>query len=554
MPDNRDIQPLRPAAEQFDGLEIGQLVEPQYPILDKDEVWDGITDLRDQLTAEERAWLRPEETVIHIHERELALPDRPVTAEEILMKAARADAPRQIGYHGPTVASVGLIAGQPQSRYERQHGRDGLIAADDVKHSHPKLLDAEVVSLAGLQGLEDEPFIPGQPYGFERPGAIILVNFAADDPLGLKFQTRKDWKRRFYGSADAPGLFVNAIADLQAADPGYLFRRTYDAIDGTTYVINHAFDLSVKWLLDRMRDNPEGLVEYHNPYTNGRGMRNQGWKDSADAMVHKNGDWVNAVNGVAPIEIQCQAVISLRKAASIYRGVYENIRLARLLEDRADGLLRFILEKGWVEDERGGYFAMGWDRDEAGRPRRIETRSIDMHSVLRVLDMEDPEHKAMTREVVRTLTGEDMFTRWGSRVMSSREKAYGDLRYHCSVWPDKSNRVAESIGSAGLFGLDRFMGGRTTRLIEAVGCIPEHISGQDSEYPIIPTKDVYVYDRRYNEVHLAEQAPPLGQTWGASSEIGKRDRYRHTPPQAFTAEDQQFESTVVAALQERLAS
>ena len=135
--------------------------------------------------------------------------------------------------------------------------------------------------------------------------------------------------------------------------------------------------------------------------------------------------------------------------------------------------------------------------------------------------------------------------------MSSQAKAYGHLRYHCGVWPDKSNQVAESMSSIGLFGLDRWMGQRTTALISFLGCIPEHISGQDSEFPILPSRDAYVYNSRYDEVYLAEQMPPLGQTWGASSEIGKAYRYGHCPRAALETADRSFESSIIQTLAER---
>jgi len=138
--------------------------------------------------------------------------------------------------------------------------------------------------------------------------------------------------------------------------------------------------------------------------------------------------------------------------------------------------------------------------------------------------------------------------------MSSREKAYGDLRYHCGVWPDKSNRVAEAMSHIGLFGLDRFMGSRTTGLLDNVRCVPEHISGEDSEEPKLPQKDLYVYNTTYKELHLAEQVPPLGQTWGATSEIGKKKRYETIPQHAFAEEARKFEDEIIADIRSRYAA
>lgn len=528
--------------------ETDEVLEPSFPILDVHELGSELEDLREQLSAEDRALLRPEEVVVHVHRQEIMLPTHPITPIEVVMKAANVSMPEEIGFMGSTVASVDIHGTGERSRYERQHGRDDLIAGEDLKYIHPQLLDTVVASLASTQGTKNEVYFPGTPYGFERPGSIILVDFSPDDPLGQKFQNYKDWAPRFYASVDAPGLFVDAIAHLQSIDPSYVMKREYTATDGSVHKIIRAFDLSVLWLTERMDENPQGLIEYRNPYENGRGMRNQGWKDSADAMVHKNGEWVNSQYGVAPIEVQCQAVTSLRKAAAIYRSVHSNEIAAQQLEARAESLFNFILEQAWVQDERGGYFATGWDRSEDGSLRRIETRSIDMHSVLRILDMSNPDHKAMARETVRTLTSEEMLTRWGSRVMSAKEKAYGHLRYHCGVWPDKSNRVAESMTAIGLYGVDRMLGGLTTNTVTALGCYPEHISGEDSDAPQLPTKDVYVYNTKYRELYLAEQVPPLGQTWGATSEMGKDYRYSQIPFQANAPDDRRFEAEIEATI------
>ncbi|HET9098469.1 MAG TPA: hypothetical protein VFN51_02525 [Candidatus Saccharimonadales bacterium] len=570
---------VRIAKLQPDLHEQEQITEPKYPLLDASEVWDGQTDLKNELAVDVRERLREEEVLIDISPAKLRLPSRKVSSLEILMKAAHASSPDEIGNNGPTVASVSFFEDNSDSRYQRQHGRDDLYAAMDVcdipfteltsleeyadpvvrdylshvsGETYPKLLETVVLSLAASQGMREEAFVEeanieeGLPYGFEKPGSIILVNFEDGDPLGRKFMNRKGWRPRFYASADAPGLFIDAIASLYAKDNNFFLKHAYEAIDGNTYSINHAFDLTVRWLTSNMDHNPAGLVYYSNPYRDGRGMRNQGWKDSAEAMVHKDGNWADSNAGVAPIEMQAQAVISLRKAAAIYRQAYSSANeLADDLERRADKLLKFILNDGWIEDESGGYFAMGWDRVVEGGIRRIETRSVDMHYMLRVLDMGDPYQKEMVHQTVQSLTSRDMLTRWGNRVMSRSEAAYGDYRYHCGVWPDKSNRVAESMAACGFYGLDKYLGRLTSNLIDRLGFIPEHIAGVDSAEPAIPKNDLYVYNRKYSELYLVEQIPPLWQTWGASSELGKIYRHLTTPQEADADEDRQFEKKII---------
>ncbi len=542
------------AADRQPRLETDRLVEPEFPILDVSEVWEGSAEALEELTLEEQARLRPGEIPVYVRRSEVKLPEVPVTPHEILMKATHARTPAEIGYNGPSVASVSIDDSE-ESRYKRLHGRDGLYAAMDVEVDYPQLLDTTVVSLAESQGMNKEEYIPGQPFGFEQPGSIILVNFAPEDPLGQKFLRLKHWRNRFYGSCDAPGLFVDAVSRLQARNPSYLIQTMYTAINGRTDDISNAFDLSVLWLTDRADSNAQGLMEYKNPLTNGRGMRHQGWKDSFDSMVHKDGSYVDSTYGVAPIEIQCQTIISLRKAAAMYRNHYqdtaENRELADGLERRADTILNFILDHGWVDTAKGGYFAMGWERDEDGQVMRIETKSIDMHWVLRVLDMKNPSQKELAFQTVDTLAGEDMLTRWGSRVMSNSEKGYGDYRYHCGIWDDKHNRMAASMSWLGLYGYDRFLGGLSSDLYDATGCFPEYIAGIDAEFPVFPDMDLYVFNPDYNELYLAEQIPPLGQTWDATSIIGRQNRYTRIPPHAINPADRRFEQRLITSIDQR---
>src|SRR5947209_1969960 len=89
-------------------LEIAAGPESLYPLLDIAEV-DRTQDITDLLTTEDQPKLRPDEVVIHVYQREVQLPPKPVTPLEILMKAAKAAIPEEIGFMGPTVASVDIL-------------------------------------------------------------------------------------------------------------------------------------------------------------------------------------------------------------------------------------------------------------------------------------------------------------------------------------------------------------------------------------------------------------------------------------------------------------
>src|SRR4051812_40445004 len=81
--------------------------EPLYPILKINEL-PRTADLKAQLPREVSKYLGPQMEVVHIHQPELIWPARKVSAIEVCMKAARARHANEIGYNGPTVASVNL--------------------------------------------------------------------------------------------------------------------------------------------------------------------------------------------------------------------------------------------------------------------------------------------------------------------------------------------------------------------------------------------------------------------------------------------------------------
>jgi glycogen debranching enzyme len=513
---------------------------PKYPILHQREVGEKTTDLKDQLPNYIDGELTDDEIVAHIHIPKPETPDHDLTAEEVVMKAAGAAIPEEIGYNGPTIASINPNESAEESRYGRQHGRDDIYAALDVADVYPQLMYAVADSLADSQGQRNEEYVPGQPFGFEKIGGIILVNNDPEDPLAKKFETYKEWKPRNYASADATPLYITLLRKLEQIEPGYL--------SDSNPKMHRAFSLATKWLIDRTSENPEGLVEYRNPIPSGGGMRHQGWMDSADALVHENGDWIDSRYGVASIDVQSKAYEALRIAANINRK-YGKQELADELDKRADSIREFVIENGWVDDSKGGYFAAGWERQADGSLKRINLKTIDMASPLMgtMLKGDDPRFKPLIHKAIRSIHQPDMKTRWGLRARSNLEISYGHLWYHCAVWPDKTGRVAAAMSNHGFYGLDRNLGNRCSRVFSVTGVFPEHISGEDSLYPVVPDADVYVYNRRYNELHLKTLAAPLAQTWDATDEIGRKYRYEHViPRRAEDPEKRAFEDEILA--------
>jgi hypothetical protein len=505
--------------------------EPLYPILSIDEL-PPAGGLSDTPPREVSRYLRPEEKVVHIHEPEHIWPRRSVTAVEVCMRATRARHIDEIGHKGTTVASVNIGEDDSKlSRYQTQHGRDALQAANDLYRLSPKLLETEVVSLAESQGVENERYIAGHPHGQERVGSIILVNRDRQDRVGQKFTRRLGWGFPYYGSVDAPASFINSIHRLHQKNPSFLKETKYKPrdLEGMSADMSLAFERSVKWLVDNSESN-DGLIAYKNPIKGG-GIRNQGWRDSANAMVHKTGEWASDEFGIAPIEVQGTAFDAFQNAAKIYREFFNNRDKADELDERSWQLLKIVMEKGFHD----GRFVSGFDWDHNRQLRPIDTTTSAAGRLLgsKLARLESPEMQAMVRQTISRLFEEDMVTKWGLRTLASSEGSYVPWGYHNGVWKYDTDVIAQNLSSLGYFGLDRLLGATTTAQHKKTGVFYEHVSGDDSEEnPVIPGQDIYVFNESYQEMYLWMQTPPPGQTWSASTEIAKQIRYQSIPSHA----------------------
>lgn len=527
--------------------------EPKYPILhiseiERDEAREKA--LRMQLPENVRMYLRPHQKVIDSRYRQTEMPEHMPTALETIMAASGVGHIEDIGKR-PTVASVNPVEGGERSRYQVRHHRDDDEVANHLYHQFPKLLDMSVVSSAETQGVENELYIEGRPHRQEKPGSIILRDGDRSDPVIKKFSKYQGWDFPFYGSVDAPLTFITSIARLQKDDPAYLWRRMYNSRAGypNPRKMIEAFKLSVDWLLEKSLENKEGLIEYKNPIKNG-GMRNQGWRDSASAMVHADGQWANSSQGISSIEVQGFAYDALREAQRIYTDVFNDPEKAGILGERADLVQCTVLEKGYIEDSRGGYFVSGFDRDDNGilRPMAVRTSAMGRLLGSSLVKTGRPQDWEKIKQTVLTITSPEMLNRWGIRTMSSEEPAYVPFLYHRGpVWLHDSNDIAANLSNLGLYGADRLIGGSTTNLVGTTGFFPEFTTGDDDEEPIFPERDTYVYDELYDEVYLFEQHPPFWQTWGASSEAYKEYRYSSLiPAEATSSWAQEVERQVIA--------
>lgn len=527
--------------------------EPRFPILDWQELGDTLHDRRTELPETLQhihAQLTPDDYVIYIETPEIKQSTLPPAATREILRLCNASQPSEIGDYGAAVAGLSSIENQDVAalrKFEVAHGRDALEIALKLHHYHPELLRATILELASTQGIEQEAYAPGVPYRHEEPGRIILLNRDQDDPIGQKFSRRLNWGFPFYGSIDATPTFISAIAQYvkNHAANNFLEQR-YQGKDGAEYTVADALDRSVGWVLQRLDQTPDGLLEFHNPDQPGKGMAAQAWKDSPFAYVHADGSRANYNDGIASVEVQAFAYDALRDAADLYQTTQPD--QADVLRSRADELRKKIFDTFWVDHPtKGEFFALATDRDENGCLRTLDVRSSNMGRLLhsRLLEGNEPHVLHMRNETVRQLFTPGMLAAAGIRTLASDEKAYRANSYHTgSVWMWDSDACADGLERHNFHHLAWELRRRSWQTVQTTGKFPEFVTGDTDSISTNPS-EVYVYNQRYNILHLFEQPTQEVQGWSVSAILANKRKYLAYKKQRASLPTSPFELAIL---------
>jgi glycogen debranching enzyme len=230
---------------------------------------------------------------------------------------------------------------------------------------------------------------------------------------------------RYYGSIDSTPLFV-----LLA---GLYWQRTGDR--ATLQEIWPNILAALQWI-DRHGDRDgDGFVEYARQRESG--LRNQGWKDSDDAVFHADGRL--AEGPIALCEVQAYVYAARRVAALLAADLGER-DVARRLEQQAEQLREKFEAVFWCEDL--GTYALALDGDKA--PCRVRTSNAGQ---VLFCGIAPPERAA---RVVQGLFSRELFSGWGVRTVSAREKRFNPTSYHNgSVWPHDNALIGLGLAHYG---------------------------------------------------------------------------------------------------------
>ena len=268
--------------------------------------------------------------------------------------------------------------------------------------------------LARRQGVQDSAFREEQPGKIMhelRRGELAAIRAVPHTP--------------YYGSVDSTALWLLLVAEL-AMWTGDLDEFELRAA---------AVDAALGWIDGPGDPDGDGFVEYER--RSRVGLRNQGWRDSFDAVLHEDG--TPATGPIALAETQGYVYYAKRRLAAVFGQLGDVERAERLSQDAAR-LKRAFNERFWVEDQ--GFYAMALD----GQKRQVRSASSTIGHALWSRIVAEEHIPA----VVRRLMAPDMFTGWGIRTLSKEARYYNPVSfYNGSVWPFDTALIANGLKKHG---------------------------------------------------------------------------------------------------------
>jgi len=279
-------------------------------------------------------------------------------------------------------------------------GRDSLLTSWMLLPIDLSLVAGTLHVLADLQGRAVNPTTE------EQPGRILH-----EVRSGLDAESALGGRSVYYGTIDSTPLFVMLVEQAHRWGlPDDDVRSLLDAVDRAIDWIEHFGD----------RDG-DGYVEYQR--ATDRGLVNQGWKDSFDAINHPDGTLAEPPIALAEVQGYVYAAYRARARLAEYFGDHE---AAARLTERAAVLRRRFNEDFWLPEH--GYHALALDRDK----RPVESLASNLGHCLWT-GIADP---AKAESVALRLTAPEMFTGFGIRTLANTMGAYNPVSYHNgSVWP-----------------------------------------------------------------------------------------------------------------------
>lgn len=286
-------------------------------------------------------------------------------------------------------------------------GRDSAITALQTLSYRPDIAAETLRLLASYQGDEVDEWRD------EQPGKILH-----EIRVGELARLGEIPHTPYYGTVDATPLFLILMVQ-HAAWTGDL---------GLFKELRGNVDRALEWIDTYGDQNGDGYVEYKS--TSSRGLVNQGWKDSGNAIVNADGSL--AEPPIALVEVQGYVYQAKVGLADLYERAGEADR-AEQLRQEAKALCQRFNRDFWLDDL--GFYALALQK--GGNPAAVVSSNPGHALWSGIVDQD----KAAT--TVGRMMEQDMFNGWGVRTLSDRNPAYNPTGYHLgTVWPHDNAIIA----------------------------------------------------------------------------------------------------------------
>jgi glycogen debranching enzyme len=264
----------------------------------------------------------------------------------------------------------------------------------------PEMMHGSLDYVRRLQGTEENRWRD------EQPGRVFHEAHGA--PAS---SLNKDPKQAYYGDLTSSAFYPMVLSQL--------WHWTGDKALVKQY-LDPALK-ALKWLDEYGDIDGDGFYEYQE--SSPKGVKNQAWKDSPDAVVDEDGSLVH--DPMCLCETQSLVYFAKLFMAETLWWLDEK-ELGTKLFEQARELKKRFNEAFWQEDL--GYFAMGLD----SKKRPIRSIGSDPGHCLAtgIID------QSLVERTAERMFKPDLFSGWGVRTLSSEHAAYNPYSYHRgSVWP-----------------------------------------------------------------------------------------------------------------------
>ena len=230
----------------------------------------------------------------------------------------------------------------------------------------------------------------------------------------------------YYGTIDATPLFL-ILLGRHAAWTGRLdlFNELKENVR-----------LALAWM-DRYGDTDgDGYVEYE--VRSEKGLVNQGWKDSGEAIMNRDGQMARPP--IALVEVQAYVYQAKRLMADLFARADE-AETGDQLRREAESLKERFNRDFWLDE---GYYALALQGDD-NRPAAVLASNAGHALWAGIADTDK------ARPTAEQLMRPEMFNGWGIRTLAESEIYYNPLGYHLgTVWPHDNSLIAAGFRRYGL--------------------------------------------------------------------------------------------------------